>query len=152
MKHTNRNTNKFPFIFFATFSWRFDELHIKNNSILLQASVAAIRSEYDYLGSDNVIAEFETANNKKIIIIRVYPDSSYFSNANEFGYGTFTRATRDDFNLIQISETNWVIEMTIDSLIGHLIFDKTSHKSEIMHQIFGAFQDKTKDAERKYFF
>jgi hypothetical protein len=131
-----KNTN--TFIIFATFSRRYDELHNTNNNIHLQVSVAAIRSELDYLGSDNEIPLFETADNKNIIIIRVYPDSRYFSNSNE---------TKYDFNLIQISDTNWVVETTIESLIGHLIFDKTSHKSEIMHQIFGAFQDKSKSKD-----
>jgi len=43
-----------------------------------------------------------------------------------------------------------VIEITIERLIGHLIFDKTSKKSireELIHIIFGPFQDKLKNVE-----
>lgn len=130
-----------PFIIFATFSRRFDELHNKNNSIHLQASVAAIRSNYDYLLTENP-GGFETVSNQ-IIIIRIYPDSTYFfdGGTREADYNFFEVENNDE--ILQIT----VIEITIESLIGHLIFDKTSHRSELMHQIFGAFNDRTKDAE-----
>ena len=41
--------NAKTFIIFATFLRRFDALHNKMNTINLQASVAAIRGDYDYL-------------------------------------------------------------------------------------------------------
>jgi hypothetical protein len=132
--------NEIPFIIFGTFSRRFDEFHNKNNSIHLQASVAAVRSDYDYMFPRFEPGNFATVS-KKIIIIRIYPDSTHFSN-----YGTRV----DDYNYLEISIEGSkivIIEMTIEILIGHLIFDKTSHRAEMMHQIFGAFQDRTKDAE-----
>ena len=39
---------KNTFIIFATLLRRFDDLHYKNNTMHLQASVAAIRGDYDY--------------------------------------------------------------------------------------------------------
>lgn len=131
-----------PFIIFATFSRRFDKLHNKNNSIHLQASVAAIRSDKDYLLTEKKPGEFETVSNK-IIIIRIFPDSGYF----------FDNDTReDDYNYLEQTSTDGTskivtIEITIESLIGHLIFNKTKHQGGIMHKIFGTFQDRTKDGE-----
>jgi hypothetical protein len=40
-----------------------------------------------------------------------------------------------------------VIEITIEKLIGSIVFDKTSHKRELMHQIFWGFQEEYKDAK-----
>jgi hypothetical protein len=48
---------------------------------------------------------------------------------------------------INIINTNIIIiEITLEKLIGLLRYDKTSQesKNEIMHLIFGAFQDRTK--------
>jgi len=41
------------FIIFATLLRRFDDLHNKTNTMHLQASIAAIRGDYDYNNSNN---------------------------------------------------------------------------------------------------
>lgn len=106
---------KNTFIIFATLLRRFDELHNKANTMHLQASVAAIRGDYDYNNSENWIDSIsnigtENKNQKNIIIIRVYP-KSYFNEEAEF-----------KVNIISTSLI--VIEITLERLIGHLIYDK----------------------------
>jgi len=51
-----------------------------------------------------------------------------------------------------MSTTLIVLEITIEKLIGHLIYDNTSHnsKNELMHQIFGTFQDKIKKMRKVF--
>jgi hypothetical protein len=142
MKGTN------TFIIFATFSRRFDKLHKGNNTMHLQTSVAAIRSDADYIRNFDYNPVLKT--DKNIMIIRVYPDSRYFTNetiAPESVARPYEGGESNDFNIIEKSDNFWVVELTIEHLIGHLIFNKTSPKDEIMHQIFGAFQDDNKDAE-----
>jgi len=116
------------------------------DKIHLQASVAAIRGDYDYQNEkywlETFISNIGTNNhNQAYLIIRVYPES-YFKEEKEEKY----------INMKNISTTPniLVIEITIERLIGHLIFDKTSKKSireELIHIIFGPFQDKLKNVE-----
>lgn len=134
---------KNTFIIFASLVRRFDELHNKLNTMHLQASVAAIRGKFDYTNNkywaDNLtqIGTNNKKDNKNILIIRVYPES-YF-NENEV----------ESPNIAWITPNVAVLEVTMQTLIGNLIFDKTSQKRKIetMHQIFGNFHDKIKDAE-----
>jgi hypothetical protein len=107
----------------------------------LHASVAAIRGDYDYTKSNNwegIKSEIEKERHQNIIIIRVYPKNYYkFKDKNK------------DYILQRKSESLFLIEITLDELIGYLIFDKTSPDStqKLMSQIFGDFKAKLKDAE-----
>ena len=66
----------------------------------------------------------------------VYPDSFFTS-----------QKPTDRYNpcLISSQPTVIVVETTIEYLLGYVVFNKTS--SELLHKIFGAFQDNCKDAE-----
>ena len=130
------------FIIFATFIRRFDELHNKMNRINLQASVAAIRGDYDYQSNNNWIDPFisnrETQKDQIYLIIRVYPEFHFKEGKSikVIKYGTPT--------------TLIILEITIEALIGKLIFDKTSITSQSedpIQNIFGSINDKFKTAE-----
>jgi hypothetical protein len=139
MKYNNTNT----FIIFATFIRRFDDLHNKMNTIILQASVAAIRGDYDYQNNnywmDPFLSNIGTKNKDQIyIIIRVYPES-YFKEGQNMK--VITKGT---------PPVLIVLEITIEELIGKLIFDKTSIESKSkdpIQNIFGSINDKLKNAE-----
>lgn len=141
MNHTSNNAN--TFIIFATFIRRFDKLHNTMNQINLQTSVAAIRGDFDYLTDkywrDSFTSNIETEkSNQLYIIIRVYP-LSYFKEGQKIEvkkWGT-------PVVLIEI-------EITIEKLIGKLIFDKTSLENRIIdpiQNIFGSILDTYKTAE-----
>lgn len=113
------------------------------NNINLQTSVAAIRGDYDYQNDkywlDSLTSNIETENSNQIyIIIRVYP-LSYFKEGQKIEikkWGT-------PVVLIEI-------EITIEELIGKLIFDKTSLENRIIdpiQNIFGSILDTYKTAE-----
>jgi hypothetical protein len=128
------------FIIFATLLRHFDVLRTNSNTMHLHASVAAIRGDYDYDTSNNwesIISNLEKEKDQNILIIRVYPQNYYKFKDNK------------NFIVKQIKEFLFLIEITLDELIGNLIFDKTSHDStqKLMPQIFGTFQAKFKDPE-----
>lgn len=137
----NYNTN--AFIIFATFIRRFDALHNNMNSMHLQASVAAIRADYDYLNNQNwmepLISTIGTKNKDQIyIIIRVYPES-YFKEGEKV-----------KFTSTGLSPMLLVLEITIEELIGKIIFDTTSlesSKTDPIQNIFGSIIDKFKQSE-----
>jgi hypothetical protein len=110
------------------------------NTIHLQASVAGVRGDYDYLEDKYWNEKFNSNITEKdrdelYIIIRVYPEC-YFKGGHPM------RIVQLGTPLVLL-----VIEITIEELIGKLIFDKRNIRSkeiDPIQNIFGCFTDKDK--------